>query len=181
MEPTTLVAGLANYLGLGFTLDETQRDLLLRLTPSAFEDDRGSWGLALAEASYLKGDAAKVRFYAEEARKAIEEQVRMIPGDGQTHGNLGIALAYLGRKEEAMREGQKAVALSTGRGSGFFQGMLVEIYVLVGEPEKALDQLEPLLKVGADSVLSPGWLKVDPGFDPLRSNPRFQKLIASAN
>ena len=43
MEPTTLVAGLANYLGLGFTLDESQRDLLLRLTPSAFEDDRGSW------------------------------------------------------------------------------------------------------------------------------------------
>jgi hypothetical protein len=46
----------------------------------------------------------------------------------------------------------------------------------VGEPEKALDQLEPLLKVPC--LLSPGWLKIDPNFDPLRKNSRFQKLVA---
>jgi hypothetical protein len=47
---------------------------------------------------------------------------------------------------------------------------------LSGEPERALDQLEPLLKIPYD--LSPGWLKIDPNFDPLRKNPRFQKLVA---
>ncbi len=58
------------------------------------------------------------------------------------------------------------------------QHQLTRIYMLVGEPEKALDQLEPLLKI--PYYLSPRWLAIDPNFDPLRKNPRFQKLVAVA-
>ena len=58
----------------------------------------------------------------------------------------------------------------------YLQHQLARIYILVGEPEKAIDQLEPLLKI--PYYLSPGWLKIDPNFDPLRKNPRFQKLVA---
>ena len=50
--------------------------------------------------------------------------------------------------------------------------------MLVGEPEKALDRLEPLLKI--PYYLSPGWLNIDPNFDSLRQNPRFQKLVAGS-
>jgi hypothetical protein len=50
----------------------------------------------------------------------------------------------------------------------------VRIHILTGEPEQALDQLEPLLRV--PFYLSPGWLRVDPTFDPLRNHPRFRKL-----
>jgi hypothetical protein len=46
----------------------------------------------------------------------------------------------------------------------------------LGEPEKALDQLEPLLKIPC--FLSPGWLRIDPNFDPLRKSPRFRQLVA---
>jgi len=57
----------------------------------------------------------------------------------------------------------------------YYQHQLARIYMLVGEPEKALDLLEPLLKI--PYYLSPRWLAIDPNFDPLRKNPRFQKLV----
>ena len=57
----------------------------------------------------------------------------------------------------------------------YIQHRLVRIYLLVGEPEKALDQLEPLLKM--PYYLSPGWLRIDPTFAPLKGNPRFERLV----
>ena len=55
------------------------------------------------------------------------------------------------------------------------QHQLVRIYLMVGEPEKALDQLEPLLKIPYS--LSPGWLRIDPAFATLKGNPRFERLL----
>ena len=132
----------------------------------------------LAQTYALRGDNARARGYADTARLAFAAQLRATPGDAQRHVFLGLALAYLGRKADAIREGARGVALTpiaTDATIGpYFQHQLVRIYLLVGEPEKALDQLEPLLKV--PYYLSPGWLKIDPNFDPLRSNPRFQRL-----
>ncbi len=180
VEPTAFVAFLAQSFDLVWVLDEGQRDLLLRLTPGAFDDDKGLWAISLTQAYALRGDAANVRTYAEEARRAFEEQLRATPDDSQRHVLLGLSLAYLGRKEEAIREGLRGVALvPVGKDAylgAYIQHQLGLIYMLVGEPEKALDQLEPLLRI--PYYLSPGWLKIDPNFDPLRKNPRFQKLVA---
>ena len=55
---------------------------------------------------------------------------------------------------------------------------LARSYILAGEPEQALEQIEVLLKI--PYYLSPGWLRIDPAFDPLRKNPRFQKLAEGA-
>jgi hypothetical protein len=57
----------------------------------------------------------------------------------------------------------------------YLQHLLARIYILAGEQPKALDQLEPLLRM--PYYLSPGWLKIDPSFEPLRDNPRFRKLV----
>jgi eukaryotic-like serine/threonine-protein kinase len=180
VEPTALVARMASAWDLVWVLDDEQRELLLRLTPGAFDDDRAIWGICLAQAYALNIDTANVRTQAEEARKAYEVQLRAVPGDAELHVFLGLALAYLGRKEEAIREGERGAALeppSKDADAGpYLQHQLVRIYTLVGEPEKALDKLEPLLKIPC--YVSPGWLKIDPNFDPLRQNPRFQKLVA---
>jgi len=92
----------------------------------------------------------------------------------------GLALAYLGRKAEAIAAGEKSLALmpiSKDASNGAYdQHQLARIYIMVGEPEKALDQIEPLLKIPYQ--LSPGWLRLDPAFAPLKGNPRFDRLAA---
>ena len=182
VEPAALAAFVATYQDLVWLLDETQRELLLRLTPAAFDNDRGVWGIVRAQAYALNKDVANVRTYAEEARRAVEEQVRAGPEDPARHAVLGLALAYLGRKEEAIREGRRALELVPVARDAvvgpYFQHQLARILILVGEHEQALDQLESLMKI--PNVLSPGWLKIDPEFDPLRGNPRFQKLVAGS-
>ena len=180
VDPAALVAYVANAWDLGWALDEEQQQLLLRLTPDAFDGDRTSWGICLAQAYALKGDTANVRKHAEESRKAFEEVLRQSPLDAQRHVLLGLSLAYLGRKDEAIREGRRGVELmpvsKDAFNGAYMQHQLARIYLLVGEPEKALENLEPLLKI--PYFLSPGWLKIDPNFDPLRGNPRFERLVA---
>ena len=88
---------------------------------------------------------------------------------------------FLTAVHKAVREGERAVALlpisKDARDGPDIQAGLVTINLLVGNSERALKLLEPLLKI--PNILSPGWLRVDPTFDPLRKSPRFQKLVAS--
>jgi serine/threonine-protein kinase len=180
IESTALVAFMSNYWDLFWVLDDAQQQLLLRLPAGAFADDRLVWGLALAETAALRGDTARARAYADSARLAGETQIREAPESGTLHVELGTALAYLGRRAEAVREGEQSVVLrplsKDAYLGAYVQHQLVRIYLLVGEPDKALDQLEPLLKV--PYFLSPGWLRIDPTFAPLKGNPRFERLVA---
>src|SRR6267378_3644192 len=179
VEPAALVAIVANFYDLMWVLDEAQQALLLRLPPSAFDDDRGTWGIVRAQTYALRGDMARARIYADTARIGFTEELRGAPDDPQRHIFLGLALAYLGRKQDAIREGERGVALkpiaNDAVNGPYYQHQLVRIYMVVNEPEKALDLLEPLLAM--PYYLSPGWLKIDPNFASLRSNPRFQRLV----
>jgi tetratricopeptide (TPR) repeat protein len=176
------VASVATGYDLVWVLDREQRALLLRLTPSAFDGDRGTWAFCLLQASALQADRESLREYSEIAAQEFQQQLRSAPEDPHLLVFRGLALAYLGRKEEAIREGERGAGLlpvSRDAAAGpYIQHQLARIYVVAGEPEKALDSLEPLLKM--PYILSPGWLKIDPNFDPLRKNPRFQKLVAAA-
>ena len=178
VEPTALVAYMAEYGDLVWVLDDAQRELLLRLTPNAFST-RADWAIALAQACALKGDAACLHSYATIAASAFRERLREAP-DAGFHSMIGLALAYLGQKNDAIREGELAVNLwpmtKDPLGGPYLQFLLVRIDLEVGEQEKALHDLETLVK--SCKAYSSGWLRINPTLDPLRKNPRFQKLVA---
>ena len=178
LDPTSLVANLAQFWDLYWVLDDAQQQLLFRLSPAEFDGRARAGALALASTYALRGDKATARAYADSARLALESKLSA-QEDAQLHVLLGTALGLSGPPDEAVREGQRAVAMLPLAKDAFvgpyLQHQLARIYILVGEPEKALDQLEPLLKM--PYFLSPGWLRIDPTFDPLRNNPRFRKLV----
>ena len=94
------------------------------------------------------------------------------------HSNLGLACAVLGRCEEAIREGEEAVRMMPVSRDAVVGPYLVlslaEINVRCGKYEAAIDQIETLLLVPSD--MSPGLLRADPIWEPIRSNNRFRRL-----
>jgi TolB-like protein/Flp pilus assembly protein TadD len=176
---TRFVSYLATYNEMFWLFSDEQRRLLIRLPPSEFDDDRGSWGLSIAGVATLMGNPQMARIYGDSARLALEDQLRDAPEDGQLHALYGVALAYAGRKADAVREGQRGVALrpiSEDALTGpYIQHQLARIYAMVGEPDKAVDILESLLEV--PYVVTPAWLRADPTWNALREHPRFRKLV----
>ena len=145
--------------------------------------DTGPCPKALLEGRlYLyQGDKTKAQAAFERARPVAEQLVRDAPGDPGRHVQLGAVLAGLGLKEEAVNEGRKAVE-SVPESQDAFEGpqataALAEIYAWVGEYDEAFRLLDHLLKV--PNGLTVPTLKLDPIWDPLRKDPRFQTLIDS--
>jgi eukaryotic-like serine/threonine-protein kinase len=175
-----LVAFMGNYWDLSWALEDQQQRLLVGLTPAQFDDDRAAWGGVIAQAYGYRGDQARARAYADSGRIGYEAQLRDAPDDAQLRLLHGLTLAYLGRKAEAIQEGERGLALlpigKDAYSGAYIQHLLARIYILTGEHEKAIDQLESLLRI--PYFLSVGWLRIDPTFDPLRKHPRFARLLA---
>jgi len=182
VDPTELVSYFGNYWDLYWILDEEQQQLLLRLPPGPFGDDRSAWGVVLAQTYYLRGDLARARIYADSARLDGELLLKDSPNDDQRHVFLGLSHAILGNKAEAIRYGERAIEITPMTRDAYtgvyLKYLLARIYMMVGEGDRAIDQLESILRV--PFYVSPGWLRVDPEWDPLRSNPRFQRLTSGS-
>jgi serine/threonine-protein kinase len=175
-----LVTYLAIYQDLGWVLDDAAQQRLLSLGPEHFDNDRATWSIVRAQVYGWRGDSALARVWGDTATREFADQVRANPADAQRHAFYGVSLGYAGRRAEAIAEGERGVALLPAERdavNGPYQvHLLARIYLLAGEREKALDLLEQLL--ARPYYLSPGWLRIDPTFAPLRSNPRFDKLAA---
>ena len=128
------------------------------------------------------GDQRSATARYDSARVYYERIIKSNPQSAYVcvyHGNLGRAYAGLGRKADAMREGEEAVRMMPTSRDALVGGSLVEflaeIYLMCGEHEAAINQIETALS--APSFLSAGLLRVDPIWDPIRSNPRFRRLV----
>jgi TolB-like protein/class 3 adenylate cyclase/Tfp pilus assembly protein PilF len=127
-------------------------------------------------------DEARARTAFEAARAQQEKIVQAQPGYGPALCVLGLIDAALGRKDLALDEGRRAIAL-TPLEKDVNNGSLVLQYFAItaawaGEKELALQQLETGLRApNASQMLSYGALKLHPLWDPLRGDPRFEKIV----
>jgi tetratricopeptide (TPR) repeat protein len=139
--------------------------------------------LYLAWAYQASGDNMKAQPLYAEVRTQMQATLQQRPDDPDLHLALGFAAAGLGLKDEAIREGRKATTLmpvsrDAYSGPGYLS-FLAQLFVRLGENSQAIDTLRQLLAVPSSGVaISPALLKLDPAWDPLRNDPRFQKLIA---
>jgi TolB-like protein/Tfp pilus assembly protein PilF len=137
-----------------------------------------------------QGDNAKAQKSFEMARPAFEKAVEEAPESADRHGNLGWFYAFAGRKEDAIREGRRAVELKP-ESKDAYDGAIMNcylalIYARVGEKDFAISLIERLLKTpgAVDSVdysITISDLKYRWEWDPIRDDPRFKKLIAEGN
>jgi TolB-like protein/Flp pilus assembly protein TadD len=138
--------------------------------------------LFAAKAYRLQGDAARARKNYAEAQRLLEAALKERPDDPDLHVGLGFVYAGLGQRERAVAEGERAVALVPVSKDAVY-GLtylehLAEIAVAAGEHDKALELLRQLLVMpNAGLQMSPGLLKLEPAWDPLRKDPRFQALL----
>ena len=181
-DSTSVVTYMATYYDYGWALDSADTRHLLSLGPSSFDGDRAQWAFSRAEQFAAMNDRARMRIWADTARIEYEAQLKQFPTDGQRLVDYAIALAYLGRRAEAISEGQRAVALlpvakNTTNGP-YVQHQLLRIYLALGENDAAMDQIEKLLAI--PYFLSAPRMRIDPDFRALKGNPRFERILASA-
>jgi TolB-like protein/class 3 adenylate cyclase/Flp pilus assembly protein TadD len=135
----------------------------------------------------VRGAPAKAHAEFETARPSLEKTVANSPQDGIRRAQLALEYAFLGRKEDALREGERAMELKP-ISRDVIEGAVVEdFYTLVcvytGEKDKAISRIERLLTVPfavdyADESITLADLRQRWEWDPLRNDPRFQKILA---
>jgi hypothetical protein len=130
----------------------------------------------------MANDDGKARSDFTAARAEQEKIIQAQPNYGPALCVLGLIDAGLGRKEEALREGRRAVELLSMQkdalGGTVMIKYLAMIAAWVGDKDLALDQLATAIRSPSD--LSYGQLKLLPFWDPLRGDPRFERLVEDA-
>jgi TolB-like protein/Tfp pilus assembly protein PilF len=156
---------------------------LAALAPEGCRDQRIAFPRAWCEGqvAQLKGDREGARRVFESGSNELDKIVRNQPAYAEGICALGVLDAALGRKEKAIAEGRRAVALLPVTKDSINGALAIQylalIYASTGEKELALDQLETVIRL--PGVLSYGLLRLHPIWDRLRGDARFEKMVAS--
>jgi tetratricopeptide (TPR) repeat protein len=186
-------SAIANAADVWFQCALAERDSATAERALVALGDNSCWGEGTIFLSHRFGegllarmtkDEARARTAFEAARAEQEKIVQAQPDYGPALCVLGIIDAALGHKDQALEEGRRAIALTpmendVANGSYVLQYFAIT-ETLAGDKELALQQLEAGLRAPeASFVLSYGALKLLPFWDPLRGDPRFEKIVAS--
>ena len=118
VDPIRLVAHFATYSTFYWVLNDTEQRVLLGLPPDAFDDDTAGWGLVQAQILWQRGrgSRARARVYADSARIAMQGQLRDSPQNAERGRCMVFPWAYLGRKSDAVREGERSLVADADQG-----------------------------------------------------------------
>jgi serine/threonine protein kinase/Flp pilus assembly protein TadD len=163
--------------------DATERALAAISTDGCYDENipfPNGWCGGLA--ARFHGDEMAARAAFTNARKELGQTVREQPDYAAALCALGVIDAALGNKEDAIREGERAVKLMPVSKSAVEGPMLIQylavIYAWTGDKDRAIERLAEAAKLPGSQV-SYGHLRLNPLWDPLREDPRFEAIVAS--
>jgi TolB-like protein/Tfp pilus assembly protein PilF len=153
------------------------QELLQKVPPNIFPTN---WTRFVKEGQAARGlgqTEAALAFF-EQARSALTAELQKNPGNKEMMGNLAYVDAHLHR-DEAISEAKKVVELTTKEDASEMRSVQVQlgqVYALLGRGDEAIETLEEVLASPAARGLNVGEIEIDPDWDSVRSDPRFQKL-----
>ena len=178
----TLAAYFAGYFEMGWALDSAIQEIIPRLTVGAFDGDRAWWGQSLATHHWTSGRPDLAKVYADSALGPSLVQVQQAPEDPSPLILYAVMLAYAGHRDSALATIARVTAMREGDmpasfNFGYDLYQFARIYLALGEPERAMDVIEQVLR--NPGQYSRGWVRLDPLFTSLRGNARFERLVRS--
>lgn len=135
--------------------------------------------LMRAEMYQALGDSRSARRNYEQAVREMSASSAARPRDPSIHAALGLAYAGLGRKREAIREADLSIELARAphRATTAMMGIAIETFGRTGELDRAFEMIELMLSMQSGREITLPFLRVWPGFDSLRKDPRFDDVL----
>jgi serine/threonine-protein kinase len=169
-----------------FWLDLYGRDYaaavdVIQKAPASWFTGQYPLGLYLGLAHQAQGDAVRAKVAFSEARTQLEGRIKASPDNADLHANMALVLAGLGERDAALSEARRAIDLKpVGKypGEGIAQIFsMAAVQSRVGNVGAAIKLLDQLLQMPAGEYVSVPLLKIDPTWDPVRHDLRFQALL----
>jgi TolB-like protein/Tfp pilus assembly protein PilF len=177
-----VIATKINQLILERHCDEAIRLIQSRITESRDLSDIEKLfnPFFLVFAQECAGDIAGARATAQQLLPSLETLVKKDPDNPNFAAALSLIHAVLGEKNAAIKEAERAIALLPSAKDAVdgptHEENLAFVEAMAGEKDRAIPRLQRVLEIPYTNGLTPALLRIDPKWDPLRGDPRFQKL-----